>query len=92
MVIKMSELRCKEVICVGDGRRLGYVYDAEIEVPEGCIRSLIVPGPCRLLGLFGRKDDYVIPWCAIKRIGPDIILVDVKPDECCTPRVKSLWI
>ncbi len=92
MVIKMSELRCKEVICVGDGRRLGYVCNAEIEVPEGCVRSLIVPGPCRFFGLFGRKDDYIIPWCAIKRIGPDIILVDVRPEECCFPRGKGLWL
>ncbi len=89
--MKLSELKCKEVICVGDGRRLGFVCDAEIEVPEGCIRSIIVPGPCRFLGLFGRKDDYVIPWCSIKRIGPDIILVDQRPEDCCVPRSKPFW-
>ncbi len=89
--MKLSELRCKEVICVGDGRRLGFVCDAEVELPEGCIRTIIVPGPCRFLGLWGRKDDYCIPWCAIKRIGPDIILVDVKPEDCCAPRPKALW-
>jgi YlmC/YmxH family sporulation protein len=90
MIVKMSELRCKEVICVADGRRLGFVCDIEIDSPEGCVKSIIVPGPCRLLGLFGRKDDYVIPWQCISRIGPDIILVDVKPDDCCVPRHK-LW-
>ncbi len=91
MRMKISELRCKEVICVSDGRRLGFVSDAEIEVPEGIICALIVPGPCRFLGLFGRKDDYIIPWGCIKRIGPDIILVDVRPDECCVPRGKGFW-
>lgn len=91
MLLKMSELRCKEVICLADGRRLGFVCDLEIDVPEGCVRSIIVPGPCRFLGLFGRKDDFVIPWCCIKRIGPDIILVDVKPDECCRPRFRPGW-
>lgn len=50
MVVKMSELRCKEVICVEDGRRLGYVSDVQVKVPEGCILALIVPGPCRVLG------------------------------------------
>ncbi len=89
--MKLSELKCKEVICVGDGRRLGFVWDAEVELPEGCIRSIIVPGPCRILGLLGRKDDFCIPWCAIKRIGPDIILVDVRPEDCCIPRQKALW-
>lgn len=91
MLLKMSELRCKEVICLADGRRLGFVCDLEIDVPEGGVRSIIVPGPCRFLGLFGRKDDFVIPWCCIKRIGPDIILVDVKPDECCRPRFRPGW-
>ncbi len=91
MELKLSELRCKEVICIENGQRLGFVTDACIQTPEGCIRAIIVPGPCRFLGLFGRKDDYVIPWCAIRRIGPDIILVDVKPEECCKPRNKGFW-
>ena len=90
MILKLSELRCKEVICVADGRRLGFVCDVEIESPEGCVRSIIVPGPCRFLGLIGRKEDYVIPWQCIRRIGPDIILVEIKPEDCCVPRHK-LW-
>lgn len=91
MVMKMSELRCKEVICVSDGRRLGFVGDLEMEVPEGCIKSIVVPGPCRFLGLFGRKDDFVIPWGCIKRIGPDIVLVDIKPEDCRRPRFRAGW-
>ena len=90
MIQKFSELRCKEVICVGTGQRLGFVADLEFEIPEGCIKTIIVPGPCRFWGLFGRKDDFVIPWHCIKRIGPDIILVETKPDDCRVPRHK-LW-
>ena len=89
MILKMSELRCTEVICVADGRRLGFVCDIEIESPEGCVKAIIVPGPGRFLGLFGRRDDFVIPWQCIRRIGPDIILVEVKPEECCVPRHKG---
>ena len=50
--------------------------------------ALIVPGPCRFLGLFGREDDYVIPWLCIKRIGDDLILVDGPLSEWRTPRKK----
>ena len=85
---KFTELYCKEVICVRDGRRLGFVTDARIELPEGKLCAIIVPGPCRLLGLWGRREDYVIPWSCIRRIGPDIILVDAKPEECCVSRGK----
>ncbi len=91
MLMKMSQLRCKEVICLADGQRLGFVGDLELDVPDGCVKSLIVPGPCRFLGLFGRKDEFVIPWCAIQRVGPDIILVDVRPDECRRPRFRGGW-
>ena len=88
MGCRISELQCKEVICVSDGRRLGFISDIEVEVPEGCVTAIIVPGPCRYLGIAGRKDDYRIPWNCIKRIGPDIVLVDVKCDECRVPRHK----
>ena len=88
MSTKFTDLHCKEVICVCDGRRLGFISDARIDVPEGNIVAIIVPGPCRFFGLWGRRDDYVIPWNCIRRMGPDIVLVDVKPDDCRVPRGK----
>ncbi len=93
MSMRFTELQCKEVICVSDGRRLGFVSDVRVEVPEGRVCAIVVPGPCRFLGLVGRSDDYLIPWGCIQRIGPDIILVDTKPEDCRTPRKKAglLW-
>ena len=88
MHMKFSELRCKEVICVNDGQRLGFICDVKLEVPDGCVAAIVVPGPCKLLGVVGRKDDYVIPWNCIRRIGPDIVLVDIKPCDCRVPRNK----
>lgn len=86
MGCRITELQCKEVICVSNGQRLGFISDVEVEVPEGCIRAIIVPGPCRFLGVLGRNDDFCIPWNCIKRIGPDIVLVDVDPGCCRVPR------
>ncbi len=90
MGIRVTELHCKEVICVADGRRLGFISDVEVEVPEGRVVAIVVPGPCRFLGLFGRRDDFVIPWRCIRRIGPDIVLVDIKPNDCLFPRHHAL--
>ncbi len=92
MGIRVTELHCKEVICVADGRRLGFVSDVELEIPEGKVLAILVPGPCGFRGLLGRQTDYVIPWRFIKRIGPDIILVDIRPEDCCRPRPKPLWL
>ena len=88
MGMRITELHCKEVICVSDGRRLGFISDVEVEIPCGNVLAIVVPGPCRLFGILGRNDDYVIPWRCIKRIGPDIVLVDIKPEECRFPRPK----
>ncbi len=90
MSIRFSQLQCKEVICVGDGRRLGFVKDVLVELPEGNVAALVVPGPCRWI--VGKTDDFLIPWCKICRVGPDIVLVDIKPEDCRAPRPRPKWL
>ena len=82
---RFSELRYKEVINVCSGQRLGYVCDLEIDMCDGRVLSLIVPGEARFGGLLGRSDDYVVPWHCIKRIGDDIILAELPSPE---PRAR----
>ena len=89
MATKISQLQCQEVICVTTGQRLGFIEDVEVEVPEGKVRSLIVPGPSKMLGLGPSRHDYCIPWECIRRIGPDIVLADVNPDDCRIGRPKA---
>lgn len=74
----ISDLRYKEIINLNSGNRLGFVIDAEITMPEGQITALIVPGPARFFGLFGRGEDLVIPWDKITKIGADIILIELE--------------
>ena len=77
MTMRFSELRCKEVINIPDGRRLGFVSDLEFDTESGRILCLLIPCPCRFFGLFGGSGLYVIPWACVRRIGDDLILVDV---------------
>ena len=83
-VNKYSQLRCKEVVNISDGNRLGYISDMDIDVSCGRILTVIVPGPGKILGLFWSEYDYVIPWSCIRQIGDDIVLVDV-----CMANVKK---
>ena len=71
----VNALKDKEVVSVCDGRRLGYVCDFAVDLKSGKILSLIIPGDLKYFG-FKRGDSCVIPWCAITRIGDDIILVN----------------
>lgn len=79
-MVRASDFRQKEVINIADGKRLGFVYDVEIDMSKGVIEAIIVPGPGKVLGLFGRDTDYVIPWQNIKKVGDDIILVDMQSE------------
>lgn len=89
MCERFSELRCKEVINVTDGCRLGYTADLDLDLENGRVLALIVPCPGRFFGLFGSHEEHVIPWACIRRIGGDIILVDVRLEEVRRQRPKK---
>ena len=76
MLVRFFQLRRKEVINLCDGCKLGYVGDLEICLPEGTVKAIIVFGPCRFFGLFGRGEDYYIPWDCVQKFGDDIVLID----------------
>lgn len=65
----------KEVINLADGKRLGYVQDVEADFTTGKITAIIVPGNNKIFSM-GGKNDIVIPWEKIVKIGDDIILVE----------------
>ena len=88
MQCRIRDFRCKEVINVCDGCRLGYVSDLDVRVPEGQVVAIIVYGPGRFFGLFGRGEEFYIPWECIQRIGDDIILID-KPFQRRDPRLTN---
>ena len=92
MRIRFTELKMREVINVCTGVRLGYVSDAVINTEAGQITAIIVPGRCRFFGLFGREDDYVIPWECIKKFGDDIILIEIHGTYKREKRNKRLWL
>lgn len=74
---RTSDIRQKEVINIADGRRLGFVSDVEINFEEGRIETIVVPTGGKFFGLIGKENEFVIPWERVKRIGEDIILVEM---------------
>ena len=75
METRIAELRYKEVISVEDGARYGYVGDMEVDLENGQVKALIVPGRRRFFGLLGREEDKIIPWNAVTGLGVFIFLV-----------------
>ena len=73
---KAGELRQKEVINIFDAKRLGFVSDVEVSIERGAIEAIVVPGRAKLFNI-GTNSDIVIPWNKIKKIGDDVILVEL---------------
>ena len=60
-VMRLCELREKEVINICNCECLGFVIDVEIDICTGMVLALII----------------IIPWKHVVKIGPDIILVEL---------------
>lgn len=76
------ELIRKQVINERDCRMLGFVCDIQFDECNGLINALIVPGPAKYMKLFGRDNNYVIPFRDVCNIGEDIVLVNIDLKDC----------
>lgn len=84
MICGLDDLRCKEVIDITTGERLGNIDDAEINFETSEVVSLVIYGRLRLFGLFGREDDIVVSCGDIKVIGSDVVLVKRRERQILT--------
>jgi sporulation protein YlmC with PRC-barrel domain len=41
------------------------------------VAALVLPGPGRLFGLFGREQETVVAWERVARVGVDVVLVSL---------------
>ena len=72
-----SELKQKDVININDGRRLGRPTDIVFD-ERACVEGITVPVPGGFISMFkGEKAGLVIAWNCIRRIGDDVILVEL---------------
>ena len=72
----LTQLTEKQVINLCDGRILGYIVDFKVDICNGRLTSIILPGEGGFFG-FKKCTDVVIPWEKICKIGKDAIIVDI---------------
>lgn len=80
-MVKISDMREKEVINIRDGSRIGVIDDVEVDLGKGIVTAIIIPASGKVFSFFGKNQDLVIYWKDILKIGIDIILVDLKEVE-----------
>lgn len=80
-MMNISEFQTKDVVNVSDGKKLGNIGDFDINVTSGKIQAIIISGQGRVLGFFGKDEEFVIPWRNIVKIGEDVILVRINRSQ-----------
>lgn len=76
-MVKISDLRMREVINILDGKKLGNIIDIELDLDDGRVVAIVLPGRVRGFSFFTKREEIIVPWEKIIRIGRDVILVEV---------------
>lgn len=71
----INNLKVMEVIDVNTGAKIGFIKDIKIDCDEYKIEALLLP--TQKNNWFGKQDMLEIPWEKVKKVGIDVILVDV---------------
>ena len=79
------ELRCKEVVNVVDGRRLGHIVDVIFNLENGCLQGVVVPGEKSFWNVFKNGTELFIPLCQIVKVGEDAVLVELFANQNPNP-------
>lgn len=80
-MIRHSQLREREAIDLSDGSRLGYVSDLEIDIDAGYLTGLYFDVGRRRFGIFGSREQRLIPWTEVRKLGRQVILVGALPPK-----------
>lgn len=77
--MRLGDLVGKEIVNIYNGARLGVVdeSDLEIDVESGEIRSIILPRKNNFINLWLDKQKLIIPWESVKKIGAEVIIVEL---------------
>ena len=77
MDFSFLDLRCKEVINLVDGKRLGNIVDVVLNLSDCKVLGFVVPMIKKGFNLFKSQNDIFIPINQVVKIGDDAILVEL---------------
>ncbi len=74
--MKLSDMQKKDIIFLGTGKKIGRIIDAEVEISTGKIISFLIEKK-NIKYIFNNESYLNIKFNQIKKIGEDVILIDV---------------
>ena len=73
--MRLSDLQNKDIVNVEDGKKIGKIIDVVID-EQGNMKALIVQRT-KMLNMFSNASEIEVKWNQIKKIGTDVILVNI---------------
>ncbi len=73
--MRLSDLQDKDIVNVEDGKKIGKIIDVVID-EQGNMKALIVQRT-KMLNMFSNTSEIEVKWNQIKKIGTDVILVNI---------------
>lgn len=77
--MRLSDLQDKDIVNVEDGKKIGKIIDVVID-EQGNMKALIVQRT-KMLNMFSNASEIEVKWNQIKKIGTDVILVNIWYNE-----------
>jgi YlmC/YmxH family sporulation protein len=86
--MRLGELSGKEIVNLFDGARLGIIGSTDLVVDEntGKIIYMLIPNKKPAFFLLSERSYTEVPWEAVKKIGPDIVIIDMENQNS-----KKVW-
>ena len=75
--MKLSELQRKDIINLKDGKRVGKIVDVEFDINSGYMIHFVIEKANFVRNLFSTTDELNIKFTQIKKLGEDVILIDI---------------
>ncbi len=76
-MIRIWDLKQKEIINISNGKKLGFPKDLEVDPETGKVSTVIIPYGRTFSNIWIQEKELIIPWNYIVKIGIDVILVDI---------------
>lgn len=75
--MKLSELERKDIINIRDGKKVGRIVDVEFDITNGYMIRFIIESSNLIKSIFSSGEELTIKFSQIKKMGEDVILIDI---------------
>ena len=75
--MKLSELIKKDIVNIQDGKKIGKITDVVFDINNGYLIKFIIESSNIIKSIFSNNEELVIKFTQIKKLGEDVILIDI---------------